>query len=106
MDQLAEEHTYGPLLLHMLMVTHSHNITVAAPTLTRTGHTPCQITWETTTSATVMDSTLREVDWREEMKMMIYGMGKDVAQAAVAANGRTHLTSASNSTTPHLRTWK
>ena len=106
MDHLAEEHTYGPLLLHMLMVTQSHNGTVAAPTLIRTGHTPHSAMWETTTSATVMDIILREVDGRDEIKMMIYGMGKDLAQAAVAVNGKTHLTSASTSTTPHLRTWK
>ena len=56
--------------------------------------------WEMTISAIVIE---REA---EEMKMMIYGMGKDVAQAAVAVNGTTHLTSASTSITPHLRTWK
>ena len=97
----------------MLMVHHTHlthkitvtDLAVTAPTLTRTGHTPHQVMWETTTSATVMDSILREVDMRK-MKMMIYGMGKDVAQAAVAVKGRTHLTSASTSTTAHLRTWK
>ena len=68
--------------------------------------TPHQIMWEMTTSEIVVESTLREVVGREEMMMMIYGMGKDVAQAAVAVNGRTHLTSANTSTTPHLRTWK
>ena len=57
-----------------------------------------------TTSAILINSLLREVDGRW-MKMMIYGMGKDVAQAAVAVSGTTHLTSASTSTTPHLRTW-
>ena len=37
---------------------------------------------------------------------MIYGTGKDVAQAVVAVNGMTHLVSANTSTTPQLRTWK
>ena len=50
-----------------------------------------------TTSAIVINSRLREVDGKK---------GKDVAQAVVAVNGTTHLTSASTSTTPHLRTWK
>ena len=58
-----------------------------------------------TTSAILMNSGLRKADVRK-MKMMIYGMEKDVAQAAVAVNGTTHFTSASTSTTPHLRTWK
>ena len=59
-----------------------------------------------TISVIVMDSILREEVRRKEMKMMIYGMGKDVAQAAAAVNGGTHLTSANTSTTPHLKTWK
>ena len=46
-----------------------------------------------TTSAKVIDSILRKLYGRK-MKMMIYGMGKDVAQTAVAVNGTTHLTSA------------
>ena len=58
-----------------------------------------------TTSAIVTHSILREMNGKEQMMMMIYGMGKDVAKAAVAVNGMTHLTSASTSTTPHLRTW-
>ena len=54
----------------------------------------------------VTDTILWEVGGMREMLMMIYGMGKDVAQAAIAVNGTTHLTSANTSTTPHLRTWK
>ena len=34
--------------------------------------------WITTTSAIVMDSILRKME-KQEMMMMIYGMGKDVA---------------------------
>ena len=54
MDQLAEVH----LLLHMLMVTQTqaaNKRTVADPTLTRIGHTPHQMMWDTTTSAIVMN---------------------------------------------------
>ena len=106
MDQLAEEDTYGHLLLHMLMATHTSNIiSVSAQTLAPAGHMPYQIMWIMTTSAIVMDSILRKME-KQEMLMMIYGMGKDVAQAAVAVKGTTHLTSANTSTTPHLRTWK
>ena len=40
------------------------------------------------------------------MMTITCGMGKDVAQAAVVVNGRTHLTSANASTIQHLRTSK
>ena len=82
---------------------HFPHFYLAAQTLAPTGHMPHQMMWVTTTSAIVMDSILRKME-KQEMLMMIYGMVKDVAQAAV--NGTTHLTSANTSTTPHMRTWK
>ena len=106
MDQLAEEDTYGHLRLQMLMVTLSDNGAVAAPTLTGTGHSPHQMVWEMTTSAIVTDCILLRKDTMGMVHGIIYGMGKDVAQSAVAANGTTHLTSVNTSTIPHLRTWK
>ena len=84
---------------------HFPHFYLAAQTLAPTGHMPYQMMWITTTSAIVMDSILSKME-KQEMLMMIYGMVKDVAQAAAAVIGTTHLTSANTSTTPHMRTWK
>ena len=64
-------------------VTHTHtdDLPVAAPTLDSIGHSPPQIMWVMTTSVIVTMSILLQ-----QMLMMIYGMGKDVAQAAAAVN--------------------
>ena len=64
------------------------------------------MTRDMTTSAIVTVSILRKMNEQEMTKMMIYGMGKDVAQAAVAVKGTTHFISANTSTTPPLKTWK
>ena len=50
--------------------------------------------WDMATSVILTDRKMREIEKQKTMMlMMIYGMGKDVAQAAAAVNGTTHLTS-------------
>ena len=64
MDQLAQEDTYGHLLLHGLMVmqtlTHTQDVTVAAPTLTPTGHMPQQAMWDRTISVMVVPHSMMD----------------------------------------------